>query len=341
MGTAIGDLLEKEDFSLDNLNGKLVGVDTFNILYQFLSSIRSYDGTPLMDSKGRITSHLTGLLYRTTNLLQKGMKPIFVFDGEPHKLKAETRAERRRIRTTAKEKYEKAKKEGDVESAKKYGRQSVQLTSEMIDESKKLLQLMGLPIIQAPSEGEAQASHMTAQGKIYGCVSQDYDSLLFGAKRLLRNVTVTGRRKLPGRNVYIDVKPEKIELEKTLQKLGITREKLIWIGILIGTDFNEKFPKVGAKTAIKLVKENNSFEDIIKATKHTPDFDYKEIEEIFLKPEFTDDYKIEFNPPNTDAITKFLCGEHDFSEERVASALKKIETKLEEKGMQSTLDAWG
>ncbi|MFH1240433.1 MAG: flap endonuclease-1 [Candidatus Diapherotrites archaeon] len=341
MGTAIGELLEKEEFSLEYLEGKLVGVDSFNILYQFLSSIRSYDGTPLMDSKGRVTSHITGLLYRTTNLLQKGIKPIFVFDGEPHILKEETRNERKKIRTDAKEKYEQAKEEGDAEKAKKYAQQSVQLTSEMIEESKKLLQLMGLPVIQAPSEGEAQASHMVAQGKIYGCVSQDYDSLLFGAKRLLRNVTVTGRRKLPGRNVYIDVKPEKIELEKTLQKLGITREKLIWIGILVGTDFNEKFPKVGAKTAVKLVQENNSFEDIIKATNHTPDFDYKEIEELFMKPEFTDDYKIEFNSPDKDAIIKFLCTEHDFSEERVSSALKKIETKLEETGTQSTLDAWG
>ena len=341
MGTAIGDILEKEEISLDYLNGRKVGVDTFNILYQFLSTIRGQDGTPLMDSQGRITSHLTGLLYRTTNLMQRGIKPVFVFDGKPHKLKAETRAKRNKIRTEAEAKYEKAKDEGRLDDAKKYAQRASKLTPEMAEEAKKLVGLMGLPVVQAPSEGEAQVAHMVAKEDLFGCVSQDFDALLFGTTKLLRNITVTGKRKVPGKNIYIDVNPEQIDLEKNMNALGITREKLIWIGILVGTDFNKKFPRIGAKTALELVKKHQTFAGIVKETKHKLDFDYREIEELFLKPEFNKDYDIKFLTPQREKIIEFLCDERDFSRERVGNALGRLDEKLREKGEQSRLDAWG
>jgi len=341
MGTAIGDLLQKEEIELDFLAGRRVGVDSFNILYQFLSSIRGIDGTPLMDSKGRITSHLTGLFYRTINLLELEIKPVFVFDGKPHELKKETREERNRIRTEAGKKFEKAKKEGDFKEAKKFAQQAARLTGEMVEQAKKLVELMGLPIVQAPSEGEAQAAQMVAEGDLYGCVSQDFDSLLFGAKKLLRNITVSGKRKVPGKDYYFEVKPEMIELEKNLKALGIDRQKLIWIGILVGTDFNEKFPKIGPKTALKLVQEHKSFEEIIKETKFEPEFDFKEVEEIFLHPHFSKNYSLKFGLPDSKKILSFLCDEFDFSQERVESALKKLEEKMQEKGQQSRLGQWG
>jgi len=340
MGTAIGELVEKEEIELNFLREKIVGIDSFNILYQFLSSIRGIDETPLMDSKGRITSHLTGLLYRTGNLLQKGIKPVFIFDGKSHSLKSETKEERNKIRTSAEKKFKKARAKGDLEQAKKFAQQSSRLTGEMIEESKKLVQLMGLPVIQAPSEGEAQISEMVRDGKLFGAISQDFDCLLFGAPILFRNITITGRRKLPGRNVFIDVLPEKIELQKTLDKLKIDRKKLIWIGILIGTDFNAKFPKIGPKTALKLVQEHDNFEDIIKATNFKPEFDFKEIEEIFLKPEYNKDFDIKFGVPEKEKIIEFLCEEHDFSTQRVESTLEKISQKLEEQGTQSKLGQW-
>lgn len=340
MGTAIGDLVLKEEISLDALKGRTLGIDSYNILYQFLTIIRSSDGTPLMDSHGNITSHLAGLLYRTTNLMEKGMKPVFVFDGKPHKLKAETLEARTRIRTEAGKKYKKALREGKAEEARKYGQQAARLTDEILDDAKTLISALGLPMVQAPSEGEAQIAHMVEKGKLYGCISQDFDALLFGAKRLYRNITVTGKRKLPGRNVYIDVKPELIDLEKTLNALGIDRRKLVWIGLLIGTDFNEKFPNIGPKTALKLVQGHNKFEKIIEETKHKPSFDYEEIEEIFLKPSFTDDYKIEFKAPDREKVKDFLCTKHDFAVERVENALGKLEEKVQEKGGQSSLDAW-
>ncbi len=341
MGTAIGNLLEKEEIDLDFLQSRVVAVDSFNILYQFLSVIRGMDGSPLKDNKGRVTSHLAGLFYRNINLLERDIKPVFVFDGKPPELKSKTREKRRAIRTSAEKKMIKAQKEGDLKEARKYAQQTVRLTPELVEQAKELVKLMGLPVVQAPSEGEAQAAQMVADGNVYGCISQDYDALLFGTKRLLRNITVSGKRKVPGKDYYYEIKPEMIELDKTLAKLGIDRQKLIWLGILIGTDFNEKFPKIGPKTAIKLVKEHNSFEEIVKETKYKPDFDYKEIEEIFLKPNVTKDYKIEFGLPNDAKLKEFLCEDFGFSAQRVDSALAKLDAKLRERGQQSRLDQWG
>jgi len=341
MGTAIGDLLEKQEISLEFLEARKVGVDSFNVLYQFLSVIRGMDGTPLMDSKGRVTSHLTGLFYRTINLLEQDVKPVFVFDGKPPELKSETRVKRNKIRTDAEKKMKKAREKGDLKEARKFAQQAVRLTGEMIEGAKKLVDLMGLPVVQAPSEGEAQIAQMVAKGDLYGCISQDYDALLFGTKRLLRNITVSGRRKVPGKDYYYDVKPEMIELDKSLKAVGIDRQKLVWIGILIGTDFNEKFPKIGPKTALKLVQQHDTFEEIVKETKHEPGFDFKEVEGIFLKPSFSKDYSIKFGMPKKEKLVEFLCEEHDFSKDRVGNSLNKLEEKLSERGQQSRLDQWG
>lgn len=340
MGVAIGEIIEKEEIGLELLEGKRVGIDSFNILYQFLSSIRSREGEPLMDGEGRITSHLTGLLYRTSNLINRGIKPVFVFDGEPSKLKEETRKERRKIRTEAKDKYDKAKKEGKKEEMRKYAQQTSSLDEEMIKESKELVKFMGLPIIEAPSEGEAQIAFMAEKGELYGTVSQDYDALLFGSPILLRNITVTGKRKLPGKDIYIEVKPEQIKLKSFLEKLGINREKLVWMGVLVGTDFNKKFPGIGPKTALKLVKEHGSFEEIIKETKFKPDFDYREVERIFMKPACSEEYSIKFSEPQREKIIELLVERHDFNKERVQNVIKKLEETAEEKGSQTSIEKW-
>lgn len=340
MGTAIGELLDKEKIELEFLANKTVGVDSYNIIYQFLSSIRGPDGTPLMDSQGNVTSHLTGILYRTTNLFEKGIRPVFVFDGKPHFLKAETIKKRQEIRTEAIGKHERALKDGDLEEAKKQGSRALKLTKEMLSDAKELIRALGFPVIEAPMEGEAQISVMCSEGKIYGVVSQDYDCLLFGAPKIFRNITVSGKRKVPGKSYYIDISPEFIDLRKNLEGLKISRQKIVWLGILIGTDFNEKFPRIGPKTALKLVQEHDTFESICDTVKFKPEFDYKEIEEIFLKPEATSDYNIEFRLPEREKVLEFLCEKHDFNRERVESVLKKLEAKANEKGSQQDLSAW-
>lgn len=340
MGTAIGELLEKQKIGLEFLECKTVGIDSYNIIYQFLSSIRGQDGTPLMDSGGNVTSHLAGLFYRTSNLFERGIRPVFVFDGKPHPLKAETIKKRQEIRTEAIEKHERALKDGDLEEARKQGSRALHLSKEMLADAKELVKAMGFPLIEAPMEGEAQISVMCSEGKLFGVVSQDYDCLLFGAPKVFRNITVSGKRKAPGKSYYVDISPELIELRGSLEALGISRQKLVWLGILIGTDFNEKFPRIGPKTALKLVQEHESFESICEAAKFSPEFDFKEVEEIFLKPHSTSEYSLEFKAPDREKILEFLCEKHDFSRERIESTLKKLEEKANEKGAQQPLSNW-
>jgi len=179
------------------LRGRVVAIDAYNALYQFLAAIRQPDGTPLLDSQGRITSHLSGLFYRTINLVENGIKPVYVFDGKPPELKAKEIERRRAIKEEAVKKYEEAVRTGDLEAARRYAAIASKLTDSMVEDAKKLLDAMGIPWVQAPAEGEAQAAYMARVGDAYASASQDYDSLLFGSPRLIRNLTISGKRKLP------------------------------------------------------------------------------------------------------------------------------------------------
>lgn len=342
MGVNISELVEKEEIALDFLKGKKVGIDSYNMLYQFLASIRGADGLPLADSGGNVTSHLTGLFYRTINLCELGVKPVYVFDGAPSKLKSETLRKRREVRTDAEKKSAQALKEGSMEDAQKFGSRALKLTSDMIGEAKELLRLLGIPVVEAPQEGEAQASVMVSRGQLFGVVSQDFDCLLFGATHLFRNIGITGKRKVAGKNFYVEVKPQHIESEKVFSQLGIDRKKLIWLGMLVGTDFNEKFPRIGPKTALKLVKENDSFEKIIEETKHEIDFDYKEIEELFLNPVSVEVpiKSLDAQSPEKEKLVEFLVEKHDFSKERVESTLGAFIKRKEETEKQRSLSSW-
>lgn len=342
MGVNLSDLVEKQEIALDFLAGKKVGIDSYNMLYQFLASIRGPDGMPLADTHGNVTSHLTGLFYRTINLVDLGIRPVYVFDGKPSKLKAETLRKRKEIRTDAAEKSAEALQGGNLADAQKFGSRALKLTPEMTSEAKELLSLMGIPVVEAPQEGEAQASVMVSRGQLFGAVSQDFDCLLFGATHLFRNIGITGKRKVAGKNFYIEVKPQHIELEGVLSKLNLTRQKLIWLGILVGTDFNEKFPKIGPKTALKLVHENDSFEKIIEQTKHEPEFDYKEIEELFTHPISTEVplKQLEASSPQREKVIEFLVEKHDFSKDRVTSTIDSFMKKKEEAEKQRSLHQW-
>ncbi len=340
MGVALTDLVEAEEIEFEALMKKRVAIDAMNALYQFLAIIRQPTGEPLMDSKGRITSHLSGLFYRTVNLLEYGLQPIYVFDGKPPELKLRVVEERKKTREEAAKKWKKALEEGKLDEARLYAQQASRITDEMIEQAKKLLDYMGIPYVQAPSEGEAQAAYIAMKGDAYATGSQDYDSLLFGSPRLVRNLTISGRRKLPRKDVYVEIKPEIIVLEKFLKKLNITREQLVDIAILIGTDYNPGGVEgVGPKRAYELIRKHKSIDNLVKRGVIKIDFDYERIRELFLNPEVTDNYRIEFREPDKDRIIEFMCGEHDFSEERIKKALEKI-IKAREAKKQASLDAW-
>jgi len=340
MGVNLRNIADPKKIDLEELGGKTVAIDAFNTLYQFLSIIRGMTGELLRDNKGRVTSHLSGLFYRNMNLLESGINLIYVFDGVPPKLKTLEIQRRREVKVVAGEMYKEALEKKDYEAAKKYASATAYLDNQMVEESKHLLDLMGVPWVQAPSEGEATAAHLTTTGKADFAGSQDYDSLLFGAVRLVRNITISGKRKLPNRNTRVDVIPETVYLSDVLSRNGITREQLIDIGILLGTDFNpDGFAGIGPATALKMIKKYSRIENI-PDLRGKLNFDPNEIREIFLHPNVStrDDLDLTQRQPESESLRSFLVDEHDFSKERIDAALQRLDAR--KKVQSQSLEQW-
>ncbi|MBI2147042.1 flap endonuclease-1 [Candidatus Woesearchaeota archaeon] len=335
MGTKLKDLAVKKEIAIADLKDRKLVVDSYNIMYQFLSTIRMYDGSPLKDSHGNITSHLTGLFSRTTNLMQQGLKLAFVFDGTPPKLKEAERERRKEAKLKAEADYEIAKEREDFEEMKKYAARTSRLTPDMVEEAKKLVAALGLPVIEAPSEGEAQAARMVNQGDAFAEISQDYDCLMFGVKRVVRNLTVSEKRKLPSKAAYQSVSPEIIELKETLQHLGISQEQLVLLCILIGTDYNVGgIPGIGPKKALKMVQDyKGRQEEMFKDARWGDHFEtgWKEIMETIQNIPTTDEYAIAWKRVDDDAVVKLLCDRHDFSEERIRAVLGKMDESAKQR----------
>jgi flap endonuclease-1 len=327
MGVNIRDLLIKHKIKLEDLSGKKLAIDAFNQLYMYLSVIRQPDGQPLMDSKGNVTSHLSGLFYRTINLLEVGAKPVFVFDGKAPFEKVSVQVSREEIREQARAKHAEALAAGQLEEARKYAQQTSRLTREIIQESKELISAMGLPWVQAMAEGEAQAAYMCRKGDVWAVASQDYDALLFATTRLVRNLTISGRRKVDSKTVAVE--PELIDLAECLNFLSIDIEKLVELALLIGTDYNPGGVQgIGPKTALKVIKEGK-FSDY---SDKIPNVD--RLKQLFLKPTIVTDYSLEWKAPNPKKIKEILVERHEFSEERVDIALKRLEkTPISQKGL--------
>ena len=329
MGVNIREIVELKETSLGALAGKIVAVDAYNTLYQFLSIIRQPDGTPLVDSSGRITSHLSGLIYRTTNLMEAGLKLVFVFDGKPSELKADVIKARSERREAAMQKWEEAKVLFP-EDAFKYAQASARIDATIVADAKTLLSFMGIPYVQAPSEGEAQAAYMVQNGDAELVSSQDYDSLLFGAPITIRNLSAPRKK----------TKLELVELKALEETQGISREELIDIAILVGTDFNEGIKGVGVKRALKLIKRHHSIENILSeaAIDTSAGIEkYELVRELFLHPDVTDSYELKWGTLDAGEIKELLCEVHDFSEERVSKALEKI---LIPKMKQKSIEQW-
>jgi len=339
MGLNLKPLVIREKTKLEYFSNKVIAIDAYNAIYQFLASIRGPDGLQLTDNEGRITSHLSGLLYRNINFLSLGIKPVWVFDGKPPSLKTAEIERRRQIKKDATVKYEKAIASGEMEEARKYAQQTTSMKDGMVKESKQLLACFGIPYIDAPSEGEATAAHLTNTGQAYASASQDFDSVLLGAKRLIRNFTNSGRRKIPNRNTYIEIEPEIIETAKTLESLQVTKEQLVDIGILIGTDFNPNgFERVGPKTALKMIKQHSRLEDIPQIQEQLQKIDYEQIRKIFLEPDVANVDEIIFEKIDYEGISNYLVKERSFSEDRIQSSLNRLKKAIEKKSQN--LDKW-
>ena len=329
MGVDLGKIVSRKEIKFEDLKGKIVGVDAFNALYQFLSSIRGADGSLLQDSKGNITSHLQGLFSRTLNLMGKGIKLVYVFDGESPELKFEEKEARQARKAEAKSKYEEAVDDEDISLMNKFSKQFVRLEGGMIEESKRLLKAMGIPVVQAKSEAEGQIAYMCRNKDLDYAASQDYDSLLFGAPKLIRNLTLSQKRKISGGKTIFTFL-EYIELNKVLEELGINQEQLIVLGILCGTDFNVGGVKgIGPKKGLKLLKENKDYDKMFSEL--NVDFDWKEVYNIFAKLPVNKNYNLKWEEIDEKELKKVLVLDHDFNEERIQSSLDKYYSETKSK----------
>ncbi len=340
MGCKIGDLIISHPITIEELSGKKLAIDANNMLYQFLTTIRQPDGAPLLDSHGRVTSHLQGLFARTTRFISLGLKPAFVFDGKHPELKKTEIEKRARAKKLAMEKYELAKSEQDTEGmAKYYGRTAI-LTKEMVEESKKLITALGCPVIQSPSEGEATAAYIVNKGLADTVVTQDADALLFGARKVVRNLSIEGRRKKAKTLAFTKVVPELIDLEENLKNLGITQNQLIALGILVGTDFNPGgIHGIGPKKGLKLVKEyKNNFDKMFKDAGWNYDVEWDVIFDIIKKMPVEKNIDLKWKDLNVREVTRVLCDEHSFDKERVMKKLDEIQSDIS-KG-QKGLGEW-
>jgi len=327
MGVVLTPIITKDTIALDALRGQTLAVDGNGELYQFLALIRLRDGTPLQDSKGRTTSHLSGLFYRTTRLMaEHALKLVFVFDGTPPPRKAREIAKRRAGRQRFEEERAAALARGDLAAAYSKSTMTSRLTREMVAEAGELLRLMGVATVQAPSEGEAQAAHMAATSPhVWAAASKDYDSLLFGAPRLVRFLTISGKEFLPSQGTFRPIVPEAIELDRLLDGWGISREGLVDLAMLVGTDFNEGIKGIGPKKALTLVRQHGRIENMpeeIRQALGDPET-VDEVRRIFLNPDVTDAFDLQSAEPDLDGVVRFLCEQREFSRQRVSAALER------------------
>jgi len=314
----VGRIVDASFFS-----NKIVIIDALPTLYEMLAMIRDHRGLYLVDSKGRVTSHLVGLFNRVCRMLAIGIKPVFVFDGPPHPLKMKELELRRREKLEFQKKFIEAVLAGKYEEAKKLGKRAMVVNDEMIKSAKKLLTLMGVPIVNAPHDGEAQAAYMVAKGDGYVAAVRDWDAFLFGSPRIVMDLKMSP-------NPFF--KPRLYELDELLRKAEITREQLIDIAILIGTDYNPGgFEGLGPKKAYQLIRKYGSLNKLLELRKIKWNYDVppEEIRQLFLDPPVTDNYKIVFKYPDVDGIIDFLVGEYNFSKKRVIKELNEALRRLE------------
>ncbi len=316
-----------------------MAVDGNNMLYQFLATIRSADGRPFTDRAGRVTAHLIGLLYRTTSWLEQRILPVWVFDGAPPELKAGTLRTRFLAKERAQEAWQEALAAGDLETARRKAAQTSRLTRPMIAEAVEVLHALGLPTVQAPSEGEAQGARMAESGVVWASASEDYDSLLFGTPRLVRGLASRPSRQ--GAQAA-----QLIEREHLLNELGISQDELILLGLIMGTDFNDGVRGYGPKKALKLVQKHLGWAETLRSVGLAP-ADVEEAAEIFRHPAVAEVPRPVFGEPNEEELRRLLVTEHDFSDDRVSGAMRRIEnaprkkaTPLPAPGHQSVLDAF-
>jgi flap endonuclease-1 len=333
MGVNLTPIIVKRDLDLRDLRGRVLAVDAPGELYQFLALIRFPGGVPLKDSRGNITSHLAGLLYRTTRVVgEHGPRLVFVFDGKPPELKGATLARRQAVKERYQREHVEAVASGDAARAFRTSTMTSRISRSMLRDAQRLLGLLGIPWLTAPGEAEAQAASMAVRGDAWAVVSKDYDSLVLGAPRLIRFLAVQSRQFQPSKGASRPVPAELIDLEEMLLLQRLDQAGLVDLAILIGTDFNEGVRGIGPKSALRLIQEHGAIERLPDAVRERVSPDYPRIREIYLKPQVTASYRLEWAPPDEAGVEEFLCSERSFDRQRVRRALLRMKSAGSPKG---------
>ncbi|KAB8236774.1 flap endonuclease 1 [Aspergillus alliaceus] len=326
---------------IKNHFGRKVAIDASMSIYSFLIAVRS-EGQQLMSDTGETTSHLMGMFYRTLRMVDNGIKPLYVFDGAPPKLKSGELAKRTARKAEATEAHEEAKETGTAEDVEKFSRRTVRVTRDHNAECKKLLKLMGIPYIDAPTEAEAQCAVLARAGKVYAAASEDMDTLCFEAPILLRHLTFSEQRKEP---------IQEIHLSRALEGLDMDRNQFIDLCILLGCDYLEPIPKVGPNTALKLIREFGSLEKVVEHMESDPkkkyvvpeDWPYQDARELFLNPDVRDashpDCDFKWEAPDVEGLVEFLVKDKGFNEDRVRNGAARLQKNLKT-AQQSRLEGF-
>ncbi|XP_045540461.1 flap endonuclease 1 [Papilio machaon] len=310
-----------KEMEIKNYFGRKVAIDASMSLYQFLIAVRS-EGAQLTSVDGETTSHLMGTFYRTIRLVENGIKPVYVFDGKPPDMKSHQLNKRAERREEAEKELQKATDAGDQASIEKFNRRLVKVTRQHGEEARELLKLMGVPVVEAPCEAEAQCAALVKAGKVYATATEDMDALTFGANVLLRHLTFSEARKMPVQEFHLD---------QVLKGLELNHTEFIDLCILLGCDYCGSIRGIGPKRAIELIKQHRSIEQVlhnIDTNKYQPpeDWDFTNARRLFMEPEITDpkDIELKWTDPDEDGLVKFLCGDKQFNEDRVRNGAKKL-----------------
>jgi len=318
---------------MKNYFGRKIALDASMCLYQFLIAVRQ-DGSQLTNEAGEVTSHLNGLFYRTLRMVEAGLKPVYVFDGKPPTMKSHELVKRKEAREKAQEDLEEAKEAGTAVEVDKQERRLVKVTKEHVSDCKRLLELMGIPFVEAESEAEAQCAQMAGAGLVHCVATEDMDALTFKSKTLLRRLTMPEARKLP---------VQEISYDKMMKLLDLDHEQFIDLCILMGCDYVPSIKGIGPKKSFELIKKHKNIETILQnidQKKYPPpeNWLYKEARHLFAEPEVFQDIKpLKWPGPNVEECVKFLHEEKGFNEERVRTALKRMD-KAKGKTNQGRMD---
>ncbi|DBA88491.1 hypothetical protein WJX79_008640 [Trebouxia sp. C0005] len=307
----------------DNYFGRKIAIDASMHIYQALVVVGRTGDQTLTNEAGEVTSHLQNMFFRTVRMLESGMRPVYVFDGKPPALKREELSRRLDKRTGADADLEKAKEAGNQEDIAKYSKRTVRVTQQHNDECKRLLTLMGVPIINAPSEAESQCAAMCKQGLVYAIATEDMDALTFATPRLVRNLCAAASAKLP---------ITEYEYEKVLEGLGLTADQFVDLCILCGCDYCGSIKNIGGVRALQLIQKHGNLESVMAqldtARYGIPDpFPYQEARTLFKEPDVLSIDAVpafKWGEPDEEALVEFLVVEKNFNEDRVRVAIKKV-----------------